>query len=87
MEDLKRTMEADPPDGPPDLRNVFPLFDPTRRPPARGSVAELAEYRRMRPMLVMLAQRAPEIMAMMREWQTVKGPNGCPVLGSILPPE
>lgn len=82
MEDLKRTMEAEPPD----LTNVFQLFDPARKPPERGTAAELAEYRRIRPLLVMLAERAPELMAMMREWQVVKGPQGCPVLGSILPP-
>jgi hypothetical protein len=83
-------MEAEPPDGL-DLSNVFPLFDPASRrrpfPATRSTTEELAEYRRIRPMLILLAERAPELMAMMREWQVIKGPEGCPVMSSLLPPE
>lgn len=80
MDDLKRILEA-PPD------NVIDLFDPARRPLTGVTRDELAEYRRIRPMLLLLAQRAPELMALMREWQTLKGSTGCPVMASILPPD
>ena len=90
MEELKRTMEVEPADGP-DRTNVFRLFDPTRKPctEPRGAATaeELAQYRRILPMLLMLAERTPELMAMMREWQVIKGPTGCPVMSSLLPPE
>lgn len=45
---------------------------PRREPPPTD--AELAEYRRM----------LPALRRMMAEWDTVKGPNGCPVLRMVL---
>jgi hypothetical protein len=58
-----------------DLTNVTFLAGRQPRhhePPASDD--ELAEYRRIRPLL----------LQMLAEWQTLKGPNGCPVARSLL---
>lgn len=58
--------------------DVIPLFLHRKRPttPAepRSTVEELAEYRRIKPLL----------LEMLREWQLTKGPGGCPVLKKVL---
>lgn len=62
-----------------DLSNVFPLHNPQRRPRHEppASEAELAEYRRIRPLL----------LQMLAEWQTLRSSTGCPVMGQILGPQ
>lgn len=56
--------------------NVVALFgrQPARRAEPMPTNEELAEYRRIRPRL----------LQMLREWEMLKGPRGCPVARSIL---
>jgi hypothetical protein len=72
----KLDIETEVPANLPDMGNVTVLFprDPTplREPPA--SQAELAEYRRLRPLL----------LQMLKEWEAIKGSGGCPVARQIV---
>jgi len=64
---------------PPPARNVVPLFLATiapRRKEAPVSDEELAEYRRLKPLL----------LQMLAEWEQIKGSGGCPVARSITAP-
>ena len=68
------TYEPQPP-----ASNVFPLFLATIAPRRREAPAtedELAEYRRIRPLL----------LQMLSEWEQIKGSGGCPVARSITAP-
>jgi hypothetical protein len=81
---------TDPQQEPPDAAesNVVVLFDGSRpRPPRepQASDDELAEYRRMLPLLRVLTKRCPELMAMLEDMDTLRSENGCPVMRNILP--
>lgn len=60
--------------------NVLLMFDADRdigpRPPS-VTHAEVAEYREL----------LPQMRQMLKEWQSVKGSNGCPVARSLLEKE
>ena len=62
------------------IDNVFQLFDPERKPtasPSRGTPDEIAEYRRIYPLLIQ----------MLREWEIAKDAKfGCAILASVLAP-
>jgi len=66
---------------------VVPLFGreaPRRREP-QASDDELAEYRRMLPLLRLLAKRAPELMQMLDDMDVLRNEaTGCPVMNTIL---
>lgn len=61
----------------PEADNVIPLFiaRPRREREAPVTAEEIAEYRRMRPLL----------LKMLREWEAIKGAGGCPVARRITP--
>jgi hypothetical protein len=62
------------PEPPEEGAEVIDLFAYARRPPLeRATPAELAEYRRIKPLL----------LQMLREWEAVKGSGGCPIARRI----
>jgi hypothetical protein len=60
-----------------ELTNVIQMFVPASRRRWEATEDELAEYRRIRPLL----------LQMLQEWETAKNrQHGCPVLANILAP-
>lgn len=53
-------------------KNVIALF-PTPRRADGATPAELAEYRRIKPLL----------LQMLREWEAIKSSGGCPIARNI----
>lgn len=75
---MPRQTESKPPDHPIITAEVVPMFGrPSQRPAHREpppTDAELAEYRRLKPLLV----------KMLDEWNAITASGGCPVARHIL---
>lgn len=58
------------------ISNVIPILTPTPQAAPRATEAEIAEYRK----------NWPKVLVMLREWDAIKGSGGCPVARQITDP-